>query len=145
MKLPAISLFFGLLMSGNISYAQNSILAGKIVDQNNKPVSAAVIKISKNGVAPVEATSDKDGLYCSKLLACGSYNIVVVRNGSNMCTKELNLDERSGSKRFFLIKISGKKFTISPVDNDPSISVKLGEIEDAQKGLDYPARKKRSN
>jgi hypothetical protein len=36
MNRPGISLFFGLLISGNISNAQNRILAGKIVDQNGK-------------------------------------------------------------------------------------------------------------
>jgi hypothetical protein len=128
MKIFALPLFFALLTACNISYAQNSIFAGKIVDENNNPVANAVIKISSKDVSPVEAKTDTDGLYCTKPLATGHYHLAVFLNSECRGLKKVTLDEISGSKKFFLIKMRGGNIDVSAVDKDPAMAVKLEKI-----------------
>ena len=126
------ALFFTIILSmltGNISYAQNSILAGKIVDENNKPISGVVIAVSKQDHLLQELKSDADGLYCSKLLDAGTYDLSITLTGNRLFTKEITLDAASGSKKYYIIKISGNKIVIDKTDEDPALKVKLSKIK----------------
>ena len=140
-KPVAYVLFVTSLVTGVISFAQNSVLAGKIVDENGKPVSGAIIKMTGDGVVLGEAKSDSDGLYCSRLLPCGRLPVSVFLNGKMAGKKWVVLNEKTGSKEFFIIKVMPKKIIINKVDNDPALAVKLSRIEEQQKMMDYPAGK----
>ncbi len=131
MKILALPVFIALLIAGNISYAQNSIFAGKIVDENNNPVPNAVIKISSKELSPVEAKSDADGLYCTKPIATGHYHLAVFLNSECRGLKKVILDEASGSKEFFMVKMLGGSIEVSAVDKDPAMAVKLAKINAA--------------
>lgn len=56
-----------LLVCSSFSFAQNTILAGKVVDENNKPLPGAIIAVSGKH-EKTQAVSDADGLYYTKLL-----------------------------------------------------------------------------
>ncbi len=128
MKTVALPFLLVLSLACHISYAQNSIFAGKIVDENNKPVPGAIIKISSKTTSPVEAKSDSDGLYCTKPIATGHYHLAVFLNSECRGLKNVVLDEASGSKKFFLIKMGGGSIDVSAVDKDPAMAVKLDRI-----------------
>ena len=128
MKILRLPLVFLLLTAFSISYAQNSIFAGKIVDEDNNPVPNAVIKISSKEVSPVEAKSDADGLYCTKPLAVGRYHLAVYVGSECRGLKKVTLDEASGSNKFFLIKMGGGNIAVNAVDKDPAMAVKLEQI-----------------
>ena len=106
-------------------YAQNSIFAGKIVDQNNRPVPGAVIKVSRPEMPPIEAVSDSDGLYCTRQIADGNYYLDVFTEGKYRGENELSIDTSIGSRKFFLIKVHSKKFAVSAVDKDTAMEAKL--------------------
>ena len=119
------------MLTGNISFAQNSILAGKIVDENNKPISGAVIRVSKHNALIQELWADEDGLYYSRLLDEGSYYVDIYTGGKYLKAKKLFIGtSSSGSKKYYIIRVSDDKVVIDKVDDDPSIKVKLGKIED---------------
>ena len=130
MKILLLPLFFFLAVASNVSYAQNSIFAGKIVDDNN-PVPRAIIKISSKSVSPVEAKSDTDGLYCTKPIATGHYHLAVFLKNECRGLKKVTLDEASGSNKFFFIKMLGGNIAVNTVETDPAMAVKLAKIEDA--------------
>ena len=128
MKAFTVSLLFMFYSAANICYAQNSILAGKIVDEDNNPVAGAIIKISSKAVSPVEARSDSDGIYCSKAVAVGHYHMAVFVNGQCRGLKKITLDESSGAKKFYLIRMSGGNIEVSPEAEDPAMAVKLNKM-----------------
>ena len=99
------------------------------MDQNNRPVPGAVIKVSRPDQPPIEAVSDSDGLYSTTLVPEGYYYLDVFSEGKYRGVKELVLDSVSGSKKFFLINVHSRKFAISAVDKDPGMSYKLGKKE----------------
>jgi len=119
-----------LMLTGNISYAQNSILAGKIVDENNKPLPGAVIRLSKQNQLVQEIRADGDGLYYSKLLDEGSYHVDIYTDGKYLKAKKLFIGTTSESKKYYIIKVSQDKVVIDKVDEDPSVKVKLGKLDD---------------
>ena len=105
--------------------AQNSIFAGKIVDQNNRPVPGAVIKVSRPEMPPIEAVSDSDGLYCTRQIADGNYYLDVFTDGKYRGENELSIDTSIGSRKFFLIKVHSRKFAVNAVDKDTAMEAKL--------------------
>ncbi len=112
----------------NISYAQNSILAGKIVDENNKPIHAVRICVIRDHHIIQEIPADTDGLYCSKPLEAGTYRIDVVSGEGAFRSKNLSLDTTAGSSSFYVIKIADNKIVIDKTNEDPSLKVKLSKI-----------------
>ena len=120
-----------LMFIGNISYAQNSILAGKIVDENNKPLPGAVIRLSKQNQLVQEIRADADGLYYSKLLDEGSYHVDIYSDGKYLKAKKLFIGTTSGNKKYYIIKVSQDKVVIDKVDEDPAPKVKLSKIRDS--------------
>ncbi len=121
-----------------MAYAQNSVLAGKIVDENGTVVAGADVKISADGAVISQCRSDKDGLYCSKLLPCGKYEVDLWLNGRDRGVKMVKLDSDAGVKKFYIIKILAKKISLDYVDNDPAMAVKLRKIEKEQENIDLP-------
>jgi len=125
------ALFFTITLSvfaGNISYAQNSILAGKIVDEKNKPIPGAIISVHRQEQLLQELKSDADGLYCSKLLDTGTYDLDIITT-KHLKAEKIALDATSGSKKYYIIKLSGNKIVIDKTDEDPALKVKLGKIQ----------------
>ena len=100
------------------------------MDENNKPVSGARIRISRSDRLVQEAISDTDGLYHSNLLDEAIYHIDVVANGKSTEAKNLSLNAGSG-KKYYIIKVLGDKVVIDGVDEDPYLSLKLQKIRDA--------------
>jgi hypothetical protein len=125
MKKTALYVCLILSFLTNNCYAQNSIFAGKIVDQNNRPVPGAVIKVSRHDMPPIEAVSDSDGLYCTRQIPDGSYYLDVFTEGKYRGENELSIDTSVGSKKFFLIKVHSKKFAVSALDKDMAMEAKL--------------------
>ena len=113
------------------SYAQNGIFAGKIVDEYNRPVPGAVIKVSRHDMQPIEIVSDSEGVYSTKYVAEGNYYLDVFAGGKYRGETELLIDTTSASKKFFLIKVHSRKFAINALDNDPVMAVKLKKAQDA--------------
>ena len=120
-----------LMFTCNISYAQNSILEGKIVDENNKPLPGAVIRLSKQNQLVQEIRADADGLYYSKLLDEGSYHVDIYSDGKYLKAKKLFIGTTSGNKKYYIIKVSQDKVVIDKVDEDPAPKVKLSKIRDS--------------
>ena len=129
--MKAISLCFSFIivfLSCNISSAQNSILAGKIVDENNKAMHSMRISVIRNQHLIQEIPADTDGIYCSQPLEAGTYRIDVVSADGSYKSKNLSIDTTAGSSSFYIIKIADNKITIDKTSEDPSLKVKMGKI-----------------
>lgn len=120
------------MLTGNISFAQNSILAGKIVNENNEPMAGAEIKLSRVHEEALELKADEDGLYCSNLVEQGAYKLAVYKEGKYLNAGKIVLNEKSGSQLFYIVKVSDRKVTIDEINEDPSIKVKLAKIRDGR-------------
>ncbi len=124
-KIALLFFLVELVFLKDACYAQNSIFAGKIVDQNNRPVPGAVIKVSRPEMPPIEAVSDSDGLYCTRQIADGNYYLDVFTDGKYRGENELSIDTSIGSRKFFLIKVHSRKFAVSAVDKDTAMEAKI--------------------
>lgn len=123
--------FFSLLLmvlSAQIGVAQNTILMGKIVNEDHEPIAGATLRLSKAGKA-VEATSDNDGLFYSRLLASDNYHLDVVVDGKYMRTKKLYLPPAEKKKVFHYLRVVGDKVIITVREDDPFLKNKLSKIE----------------
>ena len=109
----------------NVSHAQNSMFAGKIVDQNNRPVKGAIIKVSRPDMPPIEAVSDSDGWYRTREVALGDYYLDVFTDGKYRGENQLLIDTASGSRKIFVIKVHSRNFAVTSVEKDPEADVKL--------------------
>lgn len=139
MKYPAIcTLFLAMLATANISVAQNSILAGKIDDENKKPIAGATITVTKDGNQVAEMKSDGNGLYSSQLLDAGEYKVSIVANDKKRKTKTITLVPLERVKYYHNFTLNGKKVDESISDKDPFITVKMDSTRQYQRGMDLP-------
>jgi hypothetical protein len=113
-----------ILLTGNIACAQNSILAGKVVDVNNKPVKGAVIKAGNDA----KAVSDADGLFYTKLLPAGTYNVDVAIKGKHYQTT-LELKDATVKKVYYYLWVNGNKLNAAATEQDPFVTANLNRLE----------------
>ena len=140
------SLLFLLLAIAHISVAQNSIFAGKITDENGKPVDGATIIVSRAGNV-TKAISDNDGLYFTQVLESGNYHMDIVANGKYVRVRKIFLAPAERVRRYYNIKVSDKNAVISISEQEPFIATKIARIEAEGEinDFDFPLRKRRRN
>ena len=119
------------------SFAQNSIFAGKITDENNRPIAGARIKVSQTGNAIDEIMSDGKGLYYSQLLPQGNYNIDVRANGKYLKARKVYLDCRDDIKWFYNLKMAENELEVTITRRDPFIAATIEDIETNQRNEDF--------
>jgi hypothetical protein len=135
---------FSVLFTCCISYAQNSILAGKIIDEYNVPIKGAVIKVSRAGNV-TQTSSDEDGLFYTKLLPVGSYHVDVVLGNKYLETKKVYLADGAKKRSYYTLKVVGDVLRITVDGQDPFMRARLGKIENDDKRniIDFLPRMKR--
>jgi hypothetical protein len=122
------------------SFAQNSILAGKILDEKNNPVAGAIIKMQTvAGGGDYEAVSDGDGLYCSPVVPAGAYKITVTTGKKFYRADQLSLRSMEKLDRYYDFKLKENKAEVSAHSDDPFMKAKLGRIQKQKHRFDYPA------
>jgi hypothetical protein len=135
------SIFFilPLLFAANISLAQNSILAGKIVDENNKPVGGALVQIrlDKTG-EEFKMVSDNDGLYYSPLVPKGTYKASILENEKRYKAKDLYLEETDRLTKYYQIRLSGKNAEVSILEHNPFMQAALYKVMKDGPRIDKP-------
>ncbi len=120
-----------LTLDGTVSFAQNSIFAGKVLDEKNKPVSGARIKLSRGGNAIDELMTDEEGLYYSQMLSRGNYNLDVVANGKYLRSKKIYLKAHSDETLYYNLRMHDDKLEIEETSRDPFLAVKLEKMNGA--------------
>ena len=120
------------------SYAQNSIFAGKIVDENERAVAGAVVKVTGNGMT-TETRSTVLGLFYTKMIPDGKYKVEVKRNGKYLKGKKIVINEVAPGKEktYYILKLSKKKMKVSETQTDVFRQTALNGAE-SQPGVDYP-------
>jgi hypothetical protein len=137
MRLYGLSLLLILLISaGNTSFARQSLLMGKIVDENNKPIHGAIIKVTK-ARKTIEVRSDNDGLYYTQLLATDSYRIGVHANGKYLKAKKIYFiaDE---PKKYYILRLKENKLEVEVTDKNVFMDTQISKIEANQNLHDMP-------
>jgi hypothetical protein len=117
-----------LLLLADVSFAQNSMLAGKLVGEDNMPIAGAKIEM-KRGYKVAETKSDDDGLFYSKLLPVGYYHIRVVAGGKYMRAKTVYLPDETKKKSYFYLRVVGDKVIVVVDAEDPFLKAKLTKLE----------------
>jgi hypothetical protein len=130
-------LLFFLLLATNASFAQNTLLTGRIVDVNNKPVAGAVIKVV-TGKKIIETTADKDGLYYTKLFPAGKYHVRIHANNKSYKVNEITVAARDKEKWFYNFQLTGSKAVVHIDEQDPFMEVAFNKIEAKQHLNDLP-------
>ncbi len=127
MRLVLLSLMLMCICTGGV-YAQNSILAGILTDEYGVPVKGATLRVSKAGKA-IEAISDDDGLFYTRLLPSGTYHLDVITDRKMLNAKRIYLPPTNKKRVFFYIKVVDDHVRISADGQDPFMKNKLGKIE----------------
>jgi len=128
-KAPSFLFLFSFLFASIISVAQNSILAGKITDENNNPVANAIINLRDSHNHFISAKTDSDGLYyTSKTLAKGSYSIAITKDDKTGAGR-VAITTDIKNKKFYNFRLSGSKVTTEVTAKDPFMAAKLASIE----------------
>ncbi len=123
-------LFFlsALLFTVSASFAQNSIMAGRIVDDNNAPINGAEIRVSRGGQV-MAAHSDEDGLFYTQLLPVGNYHMDVIIGKTFLKTKMVYLGDNTKKRSYYYLKVTDNKLRITVDGQDPFLKSKLSKIE----------------
>ncbi len=129
MKSFLLLFIFCLLGVTYASKAQDYILSGLILDEQNKPVKRAVIQAVSNERIGY-GKSDKDGLYYTTAIPVGKYEIIVVSD-SNTYIAKLNINKGDSRKRFYNIKLVGKTGVITLTDKDPFMEVAGAKVRNS--------------
>jgi len=143
MKKFVLQILLIILVATNISFAQNTLLAGKIVDGNNLPVAGAVIK-AVIGKKVIEATTDKDGLYYTKLLPAGKYRMSVYTGGQTYKASDINVPAADNTKRFHNFQLAGSKAMMHIDEQDPFMAAAFEKIEADKHFIDMPEKNRRN-
>src|SRR5205814_2371094 len=124
----------------NLSVAQNSILAGKITDENNTPIDGALIQVT-HGKIVSDARSDQDGLYYTQLLPEGAYRVEVRVGDKWYKGRKVYLEEAGYSRKYYDLRIAEGRIAISINDGDPFLTTHIRKIETEQIRVDFgPSR-----
>ena len=126
-----------ILVTALKSQAQNSILAGKIVDENQQPAHGALIKLCKSGVTIV-ATADSDGLYITRPLADGVYSIRVFYANNTSELKNIAVGDECYKGKFYELHIAGNQLKADINERDPFLTAKLYKLLVDKKRFDVP-------
>ena len=116
------------VFSGSISVAQNNVLAGKITDENNNPLSYVVVKLTY-GEKVTTYVADADGLYYTAVLLPGQYKLAIVCNGKEHKVKGVTIALDSREKQFYNFSFGGKKVITTVTNESPFLSTRLKSIE----------------
>jgi len=128
---------FILLFAANVSFAQNAILAGRIVDTSDKPVAGAVIKVVM-GKKIIETTADKDGLYYTKPFPAGTYAVRIYANSKSYKVHEIPVVPWDKAKKFYNFQLVGNKVVTEIDEQDPFMAVAFNKVETNQHRYDFP-------
>ena len=139
MKIQSCLFLASFILLANVSRAQNSILAGKILDENKNPIPDAIVSVSgKSPKIDKEVRSDLNGLYNISPLPAGEYKVTIVDKKGKHVVKKLALDEAGDYHNFIL---EGKKVAVFRTKEDPFLKPKLMGVLQKQKGMDLPVSK----
>ena len=137
MKIVTALIIFLFVQTGQISFAQNSIFMGKVVDESNKPVPGARIKVSKTGTIVAEVEADNDGLYYTQLLPSGYYVVDIIVHDKRVKARKVFLKEQDQVRWYYNFKLSGEKAELILTAHDPFMEHKLGKIAEKPVLFDY--------
>jgi outer membrane usher protein FimD/PapC len=115
------------LSATTASFAQNSILAGKITDENNLPVASASI-VLQMGKEVVISQTNKNGLYTTSRLPPGNYKVSVITNGVTANGGEVTVPSSTGKKLFHNYTIKNHSAIATITREDPFLADRLAAI-----------------
>lgn len=118
-----------LLLGSLTTFGQDAIFAGQIVDEHDKAIQDATIRISKTGELIQEVTSDRDGLFYSRLLPVGNYRMDVIVGEQFRKAKRVYLADCSRKRSYYHLKVLGDKLRIVVDGQDPLIRARVSRIE----------------
>lgn len=108
-------------------FAQQSMMSGIVLDEQNKLVPGAVIKITrrKDGI---EVRVGEDGMYYSPLLDQGYYLIDIYVNNKYYTAKKVQLTSTINKTIYYNYRLKADGIAILYTDEfDPLLRLKAGE------------------
>jgi Carboxypeptidase regulatory-like domain len=140
MKTFSLFLFSVLLLCSTSGFAQNSIIAGKITDDKDEPVTGAIVKVSKGGVA-IEVRTDGDGLFYTRLLTPDNYHIDIRTNQKTYKTK-VKVKPQDKKRMYYYFKLMGDRVYVTTDGRDPFMKAKLSKLlnDDPLRSIFYEGR-----
>jgi hypothetical protein len=71
----------GLQSTGQAGQEQTGTIVGKVVDQSGTNIPGALVKLTREGQAPVEVTCDGDGLFAFTHVVAGAFHLTISSPG----------------------------------------------------------------
>lgn len=130
-----------LLCSGDVS-AQAVMMMGRIVDEQNKPIPGAIIKIGKDG-SGMDIVTDENGLYNSTLIPSGAYRIDISANNQYYRAKKVYVAPAKEIKRYYNFKLKEGKVIVNIDERNPFLTARLDKIRDDDEAVLFDGRKSR--
>jgi len=133
MKSVALLLFL-FVFAGDCSFAQSSMLAGKIVDEDNTPVAGATVRLRKADKV-IDTRSDNDGLFYTQLLPCDLYRLEVIFNDKLMKAGKVYLSDTKKLTEYYYLRITGDKVHVKVDGEDGFMQARLGNLKSMSGGM----------
>lgn len=130
-----------LLVCSSGARAQAVMMMGRIVDELNKPVPGAIIKIGKDG-GGMDIVTDENGLYNSTLIPAGAYRIDISANNQYYRAKKVYVAPAAEIKRYYNFKLKDGKVIVNIDERNPFLTARLNKIRDDEAVL-FDGRKSR--
>ena len=124
-------LFIVMALSARTAFAQAGIITGKVTDAAGKPFWGAVVRVSKDGKMLTEVRTSEDGLYITKPLERGSYQVAVQIEGKELEAKKMFFDA-GGVKKYYMLKVAKDNLKISRLDEAAFNEMNLRERRDIE-------------
>jgi len=120
--------FFACVLLSIQGYSQTITIAGKIVDENAKPVPFASVSIVKKSIAVAEKFSSEDGSFKLAIDSTGYYTIKVTHASYSDFTKEEQLNGLSADETIILRKKEKQLAAAVVTANKPFITKKVDRV-----------------
>lgn len=120
--------------------AQDFILSGSITDKKGKPVKEANLQVV-SGDKMLLCTSNTDGLYETKVLPAGKYEVVISVNKKTYVSK-VEILATDPLKRFYNFRLNDNNTaTLTKTDKDPFMETAFIKLRKQKGGYDIDNRK----
>ncbi len=125
-------LFIILFLQTQSAFCQAGVVAGKVVDAGNKPLSGAIVQIRNQDNLQMSVRSDNDGLYKIEIPEATSCFVDVVIDGGILRAGKIYFDPLPDMKIYYILKVANNRVEIIKMNQRAFSETNLRERRDIE-------------
>ncbi len=133
-----IFVFAALQLLSYVSAAQQSLLMGRITDDQDNPVRGAIVHLSYKSTV-FEVRSDDDGMFYTQLLPTGNYHLRAFSGRKDYNAGKIYFVS-DGIKRYYLLKMKDARLNVVVTEKDVFAEVQLNKVNAGSILWDLPVK-----